>query len=514
MNTIKPSATATIALALILTCTLLVQTSSAADPVARLDVNGHATVIDGNHLEIKGTVMRLWAMEAPQDAWCTKSLGTKGCAEKAAEYLTELIGEQQVWCVQPRRRGIPVTFGETPITICETIEKGKVPSQPGAVSRRSLNLGMVRGGWAAAYEWLDYAAPLAKEMAKAGRKAKQRRTGMWRRGVVIADTAQVRQSNRDFIAEAAMTIRGRASVSSEGQIEVDGQPIELAGIKLAKNEWCEEDRRIRGCQKKAVRSLRLLMSTRQMACAPMSEDGGGEGLPKAFCTRINDTPCDRKECWINWKLVEKGHAIARRSEVDNHPMIETLIRAEDGAIRSEHGIWAGTASVGKMDNDRVSKPFFATGEPRRVTGPGNVIVRDRIQVGGLEVGLYGMQMPSSTWCRGSKNRGCEEEANTALKDMVEGRTLECSWMPTMWFGRGKPPRAICTAKGTIEEPCNGIGCSINYAMVRRGLAFEKVTGATINKDRVAHMLMRAEVAAKKEKLGVWKGRVRLPKRLR
>ena len=514
LNTIKSSATATMALALILPCTLLMHTSSASNPVTYLDVNGHATVIDGTHLEIEGDVMRLWAMEAPQDTWCTKSLGTKGCAEKAAEYLKKLIGGQRVWCLQPTRGGIPITHGETPVVLCQTIVKGKPASQPTAVSRRSLSLGMVRGGWAAAYDWLDYAAPLAQEMAKAARKAKQRRTGMWRRVVVIPDTAQVRQTNRDFIAEAAMTIRGRASVSSEGQIEVGGQPVELAGIELAKNEWCEEDRRIRGCEKKAVRSLRLLMSTRQMACAPMNEVQAGEGPPMAFCTRANDTPCDRRECWINWQLVQKGHAIAPRSAVDNHPMITTLIRAEDGAIRSERGIWAGTASVWKMEDDRASKPFFAAGEPRTVTGPGNVIVSGRIQVGEQEVGLYGVQMPSTTWCRGRKNRNCEEEADTALKEMVEGQTLECSWMAIMWFGRGKPPQAICTATGVIDEPCNGMGCSINYAMVRRGLAFERVTSARTNKDRIAHVLMRAEAAAKKEKLGMWKGKVRLPKRFR
>lgn len=76
--------------ALLGTCTLLLSFAAAAEPVR---------VIDGDGLEISGTVYHLHGIDAPElDQTCEREGVTYACGEVAAEALRAFVGDDPVSC--------------------------------------------------------------------------------------------------------------------------------------------------------------------------------------------------------------------------------------------------------------------------------------------------------------------------------------------------------------------------------------------------------------------------------
>jgi endonuclease YncB( thermonuclease family) len=96
---------------------------------------GSARVVDGDTIEIAGTRIRLWGIDAPEhDQTCQGKNGdVYECGREGAAVMRELTGGQQVECT-PRDHD---RYGRT-VAVCHT-ESGE------------LNAAMVRRGWAVDY---------------------------------------------------------------------------------------------------------------------------------------------------------------------------------------------------------------------------------------------------------------------------------------------------------------------------------------------------------------------------
>lgn len=84
---------------------LLLAASTA--PATATDLIGRASIIDGDTLEIHGTRIRLWGMDAPESAQLCRNDDSDlyRCGAKAANDLDALIGSRPVTCA-------PVSFDQ------------------------------------------------------------------------------------------------------------------------------------------------------------------------------------------------------------------------------------------------------------------------------------------------------------------------------------------------------------------------------------------------------------------
>ncbi len=117
---------------------------------------GHPRVVDGDTLELDGTRIRLFGIDAPESAQsCERDGAAYACGQAAKHYLEQLIGGQPVACrAKDRDR-----YGRE-VAIC-------------TVGTADINAAMVRAGWAVAYRQYSTAyVPLEEE-------ARQSRAGIW-----------------------------------------------------------------------------------------------------------------------------------------------------------------------------------------------------------------------------------------------------------------------------------------------------------------------------------------------
>jgi endonuclease YncB( thermonuclease family) len=69
-------------------------------PLLAVDIRGQASVIDGDTIEVHGTRIRLFGIDAPEsDQTCQDDMGKPyRCGQKAANALSEFIGNGTVSC--------------------------------------------------------------------------------------------------------------------------------------------------------------------------------------------------------------------------------------------------------------------------------------------------------------------------------------------------------------------------------------------------------------------------------
>lgn len=137
---------------------LLLVATMPASQVRAGDAAGQASVIDGDTIDIHGTRLRLFGIDAPEhDQLCRdRSGGSYRCGQFAANALAEFIGGQTVACVDVDRD----RYGRS-VAVCTA---GKV----------DLADWLVRGGLAV--DWARYSKG-GYTSAEAEARGKQR--GMW-----------------------------------------------------------------------------------------------------------------------------------------------------------------------------------------------------------------------------------------------------------------------------------------------------------------------------------------------
>jgi endonuclease YncB( thermonuclease family) len=121
------------------------------------ELAGVASVIDGDTLEVRGTRVRLFGIDAPESRQtCTLDDRSYRCGQQAALALADKIGRRPVTCA---RRDTD-RYGRL-VAVCR-------------LGRVDLNGWLVREGWALAYR--AYSTAYADEEAAAQRA----RRGLWR----------------------------------------------------------------------------------------------------------------------------------------------------------------------------------------------------------------------------------------------------------------------------------------------------------------------------------------------
>ncbi|WP_164876030.1 thermonuclease family protein [Falsirhodobacter deserti] len=127
------------------------------DTVPAETMAGGARIIDGDTLDLNGSRIRLYGIDAPESAQtCRRGAREWACGKEATAALARMIGNQQLEC---EKRDTD-RYGRT-VATCEA-------------GGTSVNTWMVRNGWAVAYRQYGGAIYGANEDA-----AKRDKLGIW-----------------------------------------------------------------------------------------------------------------------------------------------------------------------------------------------------------------------------------------------------------------------------------------------------------------------------------------------
>lgn len=120
-------------------------------------ITGRATVVDGDGLEIGGTKIRLFGIDAPEiDQYCQRGDQTRWrCGHYASVELDRLVASREVTCTVRT-----VDQYDRPVAVCRVGDADVAESQ-------------VRNGWAVAYR------KFTKDYADEENAARSARRGLW-----------------------------------------------------------------------------------------------------------------------------------------------------------------------------------------------------------------------------------------------------------------------------------------------------------------------------------------------
>jgi len=132
---------------------------SKRDSVGRV-ITGRATVVDGDGLEIGGTKIRIFGIDAPEiDQYCQRDDRTRWrCGHYASVELDRLVASREVACTVRT-----VDQYDRPVAVCRVGDADVAESQ-------------VRNGWAVAYR------KFTKDYADEEDAARSARRGLWAGG--------------------------------------------------------------------------------------------------------------------------------------------------------------------------------------------------------------------------------------------------------------------------------------------------------------------------------------------
>ena len=132
------------------------------------DLSGRAVVIDGDTIDVAGSRIRLYGIDAPESQQTCRAAGQRwACGEQATRALTDRIGSQPVQCEERDRD----SYGRS-VAVCHLAGHDFNDGQ-------ALNSWLVSRGWALAYRQFSEAYVAEEDAAKAAG------VGIWR-GAFVA----------------------------------------------------------------------------------------------------------------------------------------------------------------------------------------------------------------------------------------------------------------------------------------------------------------------------------------
>lgn len=124
---------------------------------AREQHAGKARIIDGDTLDVSGTRVRLYGIDAPETAQTCRRRGQDwACGKDASKALTEKIGDRSITCDQQDKDRY-----ERVVAVCHA-------------GSQNLNAWMIQNGWAVAYR--QYGGTIYDSQESAARIAGR---GIW-----------------------------------------------------------------------------------------------------------------------------------------------------------------------------------------------------------------------------------------------------------------------------------------------------------------------------------------------
>ena len=310
---------------------------------------------------------------------------------------------------------------------------------------------------------------MARFVTEEGKKAEKVGRGMWREEINIPDDAAIRVLNPEWIPPEELTIRGLAEAVGTDTVRVGETTVKLAGLTGARSELCEWDEG--ECENKAREALEDLVNANELACSPVELASTESEAQEALCTEAGEgePSCDRRECWINWKMVRHGHASAQQVPID---AIRSWPCSRWAKKRQSDNKWAfGQAPCRwtPLEEPGMALPLHSGGDLERMRGKATVKNGNTLQIEGQDVLLQGAVAPvNAKWCNWRKIKDCARDAIEAAKAMAEGKTMECIWPQVAWY-RNIVPRAYCFDAEEFDGGCTQFTCSMNWRMVRQGM---------------------------------------------
>lgn len=141
-----------------LTLVIAALLAGATSSVCAQTIAGRATVVDGEMLDVRGTQVRLFGVDAPQgDQVCEGTDDNRWrCGQRAAMALEDILDESIVSCIEMKRDG----YGRI-VAVC-------------SLAGIDIGLWLVRNGLA--HEWAAYSNGRYHQVAE---EAKAQRRGIW-----------------------------------------------------------------------------------------------------------------------------------------------------------------------------------------------------------------------------------------------------------------------------------------------------------------------------------------------
>ena len=256
------------------------------DPLA---VSGRAVVIDGDTIDVAGSRIRLYGIDAPESQQTCRAAGQRwACGEQATRALTDRIGSQPVECEERDRD----SYGRS-VAVCQ-------------LAGQDLNAWLVAQGWALAYRQFSEAYVAEEAAAEAAGRGIWRGQFVapwdWRRGVRLEERVL---EGRALENPRPGSVQSGIGVISGWVCEAEQIEIEFAhGTSGAVSLWTAGYPTSRG-------------DTRAVC-----EDEGANGFSLLF----------------NWNLLGAGR--------------HTVRALADGAEFARHTVTVGTVSTDNFLRDR------------------------------------------------------------------------------------------------------------------------------------------------------------------
>ena len=193
-----------------------------------------------------------------------------------------------------------------------------------------------------------------------------------------------------------------------------------------------------------------------------------------------------------------------------HKMATILGRSEQQALLRKRGLWSDTVDFDAIEAEVEDRFAPLSDGSNSVTGKAaNVRYHDKLaifDVQGVRLILDGVAIPPDAWCTGAGNRRCTAKAMRAVKKELTAEEVTCSWIPGL-EGRSRTGHKYARCQTTD-------GTVINSALIQDGNALAYLHRGVImaNARRVSHEWVMLHLQAREQELGIWRGRIDLPRR--